>query len=97
MTKRPRVLVSIGVPILLAGVLLTVSGGSISPWLTLVFPVGVFVLGFAGISYLTHDEFIKLDAEQELHSGLPGDHRQHILRPEEHPYEDELARAQHGG
>ena len=97
MTKRPKVLVAIGVPVLLAGVLLTVSGGSITPLLTLVFPVGVFLLGFAGISYLTHDEFIKLDEEQELHSGLPGDHRQHILRPENHPLEDELAHAHQTG
>lgn len=88
MTKRPKVLFAIGIPLLLAGVVVTVSGGSVAPLLTLVFPCGFFLLGFAGISYLTHDEFEKLDAEKEP-DGSPGDHRQHILRPEdEHHYED---------
>lgn len=83
MTTRPRILFCAAIPLLVAGVAVTVWRGIASPILTLLFPCGVFLLGLAGISYMTGGEFASFDEEHDPHGGSPGDHKQHILRPEE--------------
>ncbi len=93
MTKRPKVLFTVAIPLLIAGIVLTVAKGTVNPLLTLLFPCGVFLLGLAGISYVTHPEFEKFDTEQDLKGFSPGDQNQHILRPEEEPYHTHLAHA----
>jgi hypothetical protein len=93
MTTRPRILFCAAIPLLVAGVTVTVWRGIAPPILTLLFPCGVFLLGLAGISYMAGGEFAKFDEEHHPHAGSPGDHQQHILRPEEEAHHGDLSHA----
>ncbi len=80
MKNISKILASVGVPLFIAGVAITVIPGSVAPALTLAFPVGVFLLGIAGITHLLRTEFLSFDQDQLTHGGSPGDNRQHIIR-----------------
>ena len=87
MSKRPKILLATAVPVILAGIAVMVYPGAVAPWLALLLPTGLFLLGLSVIDRLSLGEFALFDAEQLAKGGSPGDEKQHIIRNDPFPQE----------